>query len=311
MAQREPPADPLFDMRNSYYLGEYQKCINEAMKTKVSAAELKLERDIFMYRAYIALEKFKLVLDELRNTPSEELKAVCLLAEYMQICQASQIDESKRATVVKKLDEKLASGGVASTNYAMFIVAACIYGLEENYEAALRILHQSDHLECLAHTVFIYCKMERPDAAKKTVKRMQEFEEDATLTQIAEATVNLQMNGEHIQEAYHIFKDLSDKYSASTICLNGMVTALLCMGRWEEAEGYLQEALQKDPNNPSILANLIVCGGHTAKQDDVINRYINQLQDSHPNHQLTQLFNVKTRELERACRQYAPEVASP
>ncbi|OQV12453.1 Coatomer subunit epsilon [Hypsibius exemplaris] len=310
MANRETASDPLFDVRNSYYLGEYQKCINEAQKAKRSTPELNLERDTYMYRAYIGLDKFKLVLDELRTTPSEELKAVSLLAEYLYVRHTSPGDEAKRSVVVKKLDDKLASGGVASSNYVFFVAAATIYCFEENFETALRVLHNSDHLECLAYSVFTYCKMERPDCAKKIVKRMQGTEEDATLTQLAEATVNLQQNGEHVQEAYHIFHDLSDKYPASTIALTGMTTALICMGRWDEAESYLQDALQKDANNPSILANLIVCSGHTTKSEDVIKRYVNQLQDAHPNHPLTQLFATKEREFDRVIKQYAPEVAT-
>lgn len=310
MAQRESGSDPLFEIKNMYYLGEFQRCVNDAQKAKITSPDLKLERDIYMYRAYIGLEKYKLVLDELRSTSSQELKALSLLAEYLQIIQGPSVDENKRAAVVKKLDDKLSSGEVASSNYVFFVTAGTIYCYEENYEAALRVLHQSDHLECLSYSVFTYCKMERADQAGKVVKRMQETDEDATLTQLAEATLNMQLNGKHVQEAYHIFHDLFDKYAHSTIALNGMVAALVNMGRHEEAESFLQEALQKDTNNPNILINLVICGRHTDKSDDVINRYVNQLRDSHPNHPLSQLWANKEREFDRVSKQYAPEVTA-
>lgn len=49
-----------------------------------------------MYRAYIGLEKYKLVLDELRNTQTEELKGLQLLAEYLHLRQGASIDENRR-----------------------------------------------------------------------------------------------------------------------------------------------------------------------------------------------------------------------
>jgi hypothetical protein len=61
---------------------------------------LNLERDTYMYRSYIGLEKFKLVLDELRSTQSEELKAVSLLAEYLSVRQAPIVDENKRYSFI-------------------------------------------------------------------------------------------------------------------------------------------------------------------------------------------------------------------
>jgi coatomer protein complex subunit epsilon len=47
--------DPLFAVRNNFYLGAYQTAISEASQlTGLSEAE-KIERDVFVYRSYIEL----------------------------------------------------------------------------------------------------------------------------------------------------------------------------------------------------------------------------------------------------------------
>ena len=51
---------------------------------------LQTEKDLFMYRSYIAQKKYGVVLDEIRSsTPQEELVAVRLLADFLS-------NESKR-----------------------------------------------------------------------------------------------------------------------------------------------------------------------------------------------------------------------
>ena len=49
----------LFDLKNAFFTGNYQTYTNEAQKLKLSHPEMSLERDVLMYRSYLALRKYR------------------------------------------------------------------------------------------------------------------------------------------------------------------------------------------------------------------------------------------------------------
>jgi hypothetical protein len=74
--------DVLFEVRNAFFIGDYQHCITEAQKIKPPTAAVAIERDVLMYRAYIAQRKYTVVLNEVSKSSPVEVKAVRLLADY-------------------------------------------------------------------------------------------------------------------------------------------------------------------------------------------------------------------------------------
>lgn len=296
MAKQENEVDELFEVRNSFYIGSYQQCINEAQKLKPSTSELKLAKDIFMYRAYVAGRKYGVVLDEIKSSSPPQLQAVRMFADYLA-------SSDRRSDVLKDLDKKMSSS-VGVDDDTFLLMAASIYYHEENYDAALRCLHQSDSLECCALMVQIYIRIDRVDLAKKEVKKMQELDDDATLTQLAQAWFHLAMGGEKLQDAYYIFQELADKNSSTSLLLNGQASAFIQQGKLEDAEGILQEALDKDSNCPETLINLIVLSQHLGKAPEVSNRYLSQLKDSHASHPFIKDYLAKEAELQKLATQY-------
>uniref|UniRef100_A0A8C5QKU2 Coatomer subunit epsilon n=1 Tax=Leptobrachium leishanense TaxID=445787 RepID=A0A8C5QKU2_9ANUR len=267
--------DELFDVKNNFYIGSYQQSINEAQRVKPSSPEKEVERDVFLYRAYIAQRKYGVVLDEIRPNANSELQAVRMFAEYLS-------SESRRDAIVSELDKKM-SKSVDVANTTFLLMAASIYFHDGNTDAALRALHQGDSIECMATKIQILLKLDRLDLARKELKKMADMDEDATLTQLATAWVNIATGGEKLQDAFYIFQEMSEKYSSTLLLLNGQATCYMGQGKWEDAEGVLQEALDK-----------------------VTNRYLSQLKDGHRNHPFIKEFQTKENEFDRLVLQYAP-----
>lgn len=138
-----------------------------------------------MYRSYIAQKKYGVVLDDISSSASDELKYVRLFAEYLS-------SESKRDSIIQDLDSKLGSLNV--TNPLVLLIIANIYVCAENFETALKVLYNVDSsssLECSALAIEVYLKLDRMDLAKKELKKMIDIDEDAIITQLANAWVSM------------------------------------------------------------------------------------------------------------------------
>jgi len=289
--------DELFDIKNAFYTGNYQTCINEAQKLKISDPELSLDRDVFMYRSYLALKKFRVVLEEVGPSSKPLLKPLAMLATFMA-------NPGKREAIVSEVDSIMA-GNVDVTNYVQLIVAATVYLGVDQPESALRVLHPSDNLECSALKIQALLAIHRPDLAKKELKVMQEKDEDATITQLSQAWTNMALGGDKIQEAYYIYQEMIDKLGATSMLLNGQAVTFLAQGKYSEAESALNEAMEKDPNNADTLVNMIVLSQHQGKAPEVSNRYLSQLKDMDPNHSFVMKLNKKEEDFDRMVKQYA------
>ncbi|XP_052301640.1 coatomer subunit epsilon-1 isoform X2 [Populus trichocarpa] len=285
--------DHLFNLRNNFYLGAYQAAINTSDLPNLSPDDA-VERDSLVYRSYIALASYQLVIHEIDDAAATPLQAVKLLALYLSS------PENKESTI-SSLKEWLADSAIAN-NAILRLIAGIIFMHEEDYNEALKHTNAGGTMELHALNVQIFLKMHRSDYAEKQLRIMQQIDEDHTLTQLATAWLNLAVGGSKIQEAYLIFQDFSEKYPMTGLILNGKAVCCMHMGNFDEAETLLLEALQQDAKDPETLANLVVCSLHIGKSSS---RYLSQLKLSHPDHVLVKRASSAEDNFERAVQSVA------
>ena len=133
MNRTSDQVDELFDIKNAFYTSNYQTCINEAQKLKIADPELSLDRDVFMYRSYLALKKYRVVLEEVGPSKPSMLQPLAMFATFLS-------NPGKREAIVTELDN-IMGGNVDPNNYVQLLVAATIYMGVEQPESALRVLH--------------------------------------------------------------------------------------------------------------------------------------------------------------------------
>lgn len=295
-------SNELFDLKTAFFLGNFNQAINEAQKVKSSDPAVQTEKDVYMYRSYIAQKKYGVVLDDVSTSASVELKYVRLLAEYLS-------SESKRDSIIQDLDTKLGSLNV--TNPLVLLIIANIYVCAENYETALKVLYNVDSsssLECSALAIEVYLKLDRMDLAKKELRKMIDIDEDAIITQLANAWVSM-ATGDKLQDAFFTFQEQADKHSSTSSILNAQALCQINQGKYDEAQSLLQEALDRDSNNPDAMVNMIVLNQHLGKPIEVSNRLISQLKNSHQDHPFVKDLISKENEFSRIAQNYHPSVA--
>ncbi len=146
-----------------------QLAIKEASTIRVRVESVKIERDVFVYRSYIGVGNFAVVLDEIKDTKATpvDLVAVKLLATYL-----SNPDAKETAVVAAhQLLEDSASGEVdigisfvvrllmavcpppppAAGNITAQLMAATIFLHEENYADALKAVRSGADLQQYAN----------------------------------------------------------------------------------------------------------------------------------------------------------------
>ncbi|CAH0492806.1 unnamed protein product [Peronospora farinosa] len=265
--------DELFTLKNQLWVGNYQNVLSECATLNHINEALMNERDVYVYRAHLALGNFSLVLQSIPDTGNTPiaLSAVKLWATYLS-------GQGDKEMIDLTLKEWL-TDPMSAENGHLLLIAGQIYTRNGKLSDALSALTRGASLEHMLYIVHLYLQMDRLDLAQKTAHEMKHIEEDSTLTQLAQAWCLTLNGGDKADEATLHFQELADKFGSTPLLLNGAAVAFMALKNYVEAERLLLESLKKDPGNEDTLINLIVVNTHLNKSTQ---QYIVQLQQVAP-----------------------------
>ena len=92
-----------------------------------------------------------------------------------------------------------------------------------------------------------------------------------------------------VSHSSKITQEMIDKLGGTALLLNGQAVTFIAQGKYAEADTALAEALEKDPNNPETLVNLVVLAQHQGKSQEQATRLLSQLKDLEPGHPFLQV----------------------
>ena len=247
MASTDP--DELYTLRNLFWLGSFQQAINEGGRLNRLSDELKIERDEFVYRSYVGQGQYALVISEVDDDAPVNLRAVKLLAEYLE--NPSGTRDGVVETLGTWLTEK-----ETRENSTVQLVAAIIYQREDLQKEAFTALKKQSTMEQQALWAQMCLQINRCDLAEQSFKKLEAVDEDATLTQLVGAWINLHKGGDNTKEAAYTYEELIDKFGSSLTLLNGLAVAKMHQKDYDEAQKRLQEARGRVGNPEVALRDL-------------------------------------------------------
>mmetsp|Transcript_21865 Transcript_21865/g.75425 ORF Transcript_21865/g.75425 Transcript_21865/m.75425 type:complete len:318 (-) Transcript_21865:41-994(-) len=292
--------DELYTLRNRFWLGNFSMAIAEGNQLSRLSDVLAVERDEFVYRSYIGLGQYGLVIGEVNEESAMPLQAVKLLAQYLED------PASTKDMVIMTLGEWL--GDAASKDHpTVQLVAALVYEKEDLMKEAFTAIRHGQTMEQLALWAQFCLKIHRLDLAQAHLKKLSDADEDATLTQLVSGWVNLATGGEKYKEAAYAFEELIDKFEATLSLLNSLAVCKMHLREWDEAEKLLLQAQSKNVNDADTLINMVTCYAHMGKDEQVIERLQKQMYGQHPNHPYTLKMKKAEAEFDVLAKKYADE----
>ncbi|CAD6190368.1 unnamed protein product [Caenorhabditis auriculariae] len=282
--------DKLFSIRNYFFLGNYQSCIGEALKFSTKNEDEKIEKDIYLYRSFIAQGQAFIPLKEIpSDTKSSALASVRRYAEYRN-------DSKSKKRITSEVQSEASSRSIKDETSA--VLAAIILNENGNPEDAFRAVARFDGIEARTTKIFTLVLMNKKKLAASEQKKLNAVDEDATLTQLSNALVTSVSGGSKVKDALYIYNEMADKYGRTTdLEMHQAIVSILTQD-YEAAEELLNSAMERDSSDPDVLINSLVVGQFLEK-DDNADRIISLLKHSHANHPWTVDYVNKEAEFDR------------
>ncbi|KAM3418702.1 Coatomer subunit epsilon [Cercospora zeina] len=286
----------LVNIHTAFVQGQYTSVLNDYDASNFSA-ENSLPIQILQFRAQCALGQYVEVKKSISDKDAKQkpdLAAVRIYASYLEKPTDAVVTEA----------ESLAES--ASDNLTVQLLAGTVLARAGKQDQALQLLskHQGS-LDAVALIVQIHLQQNRTDLALKEAKSARSFAQDALLVNLAESWIGMRQGGENYQKAFYVFEELAQApSSASATSLIAQAVSELHMGRTEEAEVALDQALTLEPENSAAIANKLVLDTIAGKDTSELSA---KLKGVDKEHELLAELAAKREAFEAAMAKYNPK----
>ncbi|KAF4967491.1 hypothetical protein FSARC_4955 [Fusarium sarcochroum] len=285
----------LINIHNYFHQGQYQEVVD--FDTSSFSPDNALPARVLALRARLALGQAEDVLDDVKGESEPDLQALGALAE---------LNLGKTDSAVQTI-EKLVSS--TADNTTVQVIGGTVLQAAGKSEEALALLTQHQgSLDAVSLIVQIHLQQNRTDLALKEVSAARRWAQDSLLVNLAESWVGLRVGGEKYQQAFYVFEELAQAPSTSSV--RSLVSQAVCelhLGRTEEAQAALDQALEKDANNADAIANQLVLSIISGSQSDELTQ---KLQSAKPNHQFLADLEEKSALFDKAATKYNAKVSA-
>ena len=193
------------------------------------------------------------------------------------------------------------------------LVAGTVLAAGEDYAKATDLLskHQGS-LEAVALLVQIHLQQNRTDLALKEVAGAKRWANDSLLINLAESWTNLRVGGsEKYQSSFYVFEELATTPgTTSPTALVGQAVAEMHLGRWEEANAALEQAMSLEGASAESVANAAVLASVLGKKDEQVQELLKKLGGQQNDHALLKDLKEKSELFDQAAGKYSAKVAS-
>ncbi|KAI0201995.1 coatomer epsilon subunit-domain-containing protein [Astrocystis sublimbata] len=286
----------LINIHSHFHQGQYQEVVD--FDTSNLSPENELPARVLALRARVALGHADDVLADVKgDTEEPELAAVAALAQSAL---------GKTDDAVKAIEELAQSAG---DNQTVQVLGGLVLQAAGKSDDALELLSKhSGSLDAIAIITQIHLQQNRTDLAVKEVAAARRWAQDSLLVNIAESWVGLRLGGDKYQQAFYVFEELAQAPATSSIVT--LVSQAVCelhLGRVEEAQAALEQALQKQPDNADAIANLLLLTLITGKDATELT---SSLKKSAPRHAMITDLEEKSDLFDKAASKFSAKVAA-
>ncbi|KAL4950676.1 coatomer epsilon subunit-domain-containing protein [Aspergillus filifer] len=287
----------LINIHNAFHQGQYQSVID--FITSSFSPENALPARILQLRAQLALGNTDEVLGDVEGETEDtpDLAAVKALALYVK----GDVDGA-----VQQAEDLAVSYDDNAT--VQVLVGTVLQGAGKSEEALALLGKHQGSLEAVALIVQIHLQQNRSDLALKEVQAAKRWAQDSLLVNLAESWVGMRVGGEKYQSAFYVYEELASSDNTSApLSIVGQAVAEIHLGRLPEAEAAISAALQKYPDDASLIANSIVLNVLAGKPSEDLEK---RLQETEPGHALLTDIQEKSDLFDAAAAKYSAKISS-